>query len=91
LGNETIHLAVVDISRRVCFVVGAPDVDDARIVKRLDTLATALSWVQHTYGGDTVGHGDSVGAGEGAEVAVERSIFLHDDDHVFDLVDAGGG
>ncbi len=39
-------------------------------------------------GGHAVLHRDAVGTGEGTEVAVERAVLLHDDDHVADLVDA---
>ena len=34
---------------------------------------------------------ETVGAGERAEVLVERAVLLHDDDHVLDLVNSGRG
>jgi hypothetical protein len=48
--------------------------------------------VGSAHRGRAVGsHRDAIRAREGAEIVVEGTVLLHDDDHVLDLLDTGGG
>jgi hypothetical protein len=80
------HRAPVDIGAGILAEVWPPAVEVGAVVVRLD--APPRLGVGVADGGDAVRHGDAVGAGIGAEVAVERAILLHDNDDVLDLVDA---
>src|SRR5579884_3863706 len=80
-----VHLAAVDVVDQVLPHVRPAGVVVVSVV--IGTLALARPRVWNADGGDAVLHGDAVGTGEGAEVAVEGSVLLHDDDDVLDLVD----
>src|SRR5258707_6661501 len=49
---------------------------------------TPAGRIRHAYRRLLAVHGNAVGARKGAEVAVERPVFLHDDDDVADLMDS---
>jgi hypothetical protein len=81
LPDETIHLPSVYICNGVRNVVRATVVLVIWVVKRLH--APALDWVRTTGSGRY-----AVGARICPEVGVKRTVLLHDDDHMLDVVDA---
>src|ERR1700727_616692 len=62
-------------------------IDQRRVVVRAH--AAARAHVHRAHGRHAVAARDAVGAREGPEVAVERTVLLHDHDEVLDLVDPG--
>ena len=58
-----------------------------RVVIRLD--ASSTSWVGIAYGWYSIIGRESLRPRIGPEITVERAVLLHDDDHVFDFVNAG--
>ncbi len=86
--DEPVHLATVDVGDRVEVPVRTP----ARVDVGADVgrdAATALIGVGDTDREGPVCLGrDPVGAGVGAEVVIERSVLLHDEDEVVDLLQA---
>jgi hypothetical protein len=87
LADKAVHLGISDVGHRVGVTVGASAVHVVDIVEGLVTATPR--WVGDTNGGHAVLHRDAVGAGERPEIAVERAVLLHHDDHMADLVDAG--
>src|SRR5215475_14404463 len=87
LCDEAIHFAVVNRRNAGFFTMRSAAVGILRIVIRLD--ACSASGVGIAYGWYSILRGESLRTGIGPEIAVERAILLHDDDHVFDFVNAG--
>jgi hypothetical protein len=85
LGDEAVHLAVVD----VCFggVVGVGPAVVRRVRVVVGSAAATGRGVGNTDAESPVLPRDPVRSGVGAEVVVERSVLLHDDDDVLDLPD----
>src|SRR5207248_456481 len=71
LADEPVHLAVVDVGGGVGDVVRAAAVDIGGVV--IGALARPFG-VRFTDGGRAVPHGNSVSAGIGPEVVVERPV-----------------
>jgi hypothetical protein len=86
LFDEAVHRASIDVSQRGAFAVRPAVVDVDRAVVRSD--AVPVHRIRHAHCRMPVGHRDPVRPMERAEVAVKRTVLLHDDDHVLDLVDA---
>ena len=86
--REPVHGPAVDVTLGRDLVVRTAPVDQRRVVVRAHASADAGNG--HAHGRHAATHRDPVGAGEGAEVIVERPVLLHHDDHVADLVDAIG-
>ena len=76
-----------DVGDRVGLAVRAAAVDVGGVVVGPGAPAAG---VRHAHRRLPVAHRDAVRAGVGPEVAVERPVLLHHDDHVLDLVDPGG-
>ena len=87
LADEAVHLAAVDVARRVRIVVRSTTVDVGVI--DVGRHARAVRRIGHAHGRLAVLHRDPVGARKRTEVGVERPVLLHDHDDVLDLVDAG--
>ena len=88
--DEAVHPAAADVYGRVQLAVRAPGVQVVRVVIRL--LADALGRIGHAHGEAAVRRPrEAVRAGVRAEVVIERTVLLHDHDHVLDLVDRAGG
>jgi len=87
--DETVHLAAVDVGGRLAEIVAGSAVHQVRIVVRL--VAAFGARVGCAHGELAVPGGDAVGTRIGTEERVERPVLLHDDHHVADLADAGGG
>ena len=83
--DEAVHRAAVHVGHRVGLAVRPAAVTVGFVM--VGAGAPALR-VGHAHRGHPVPHRDAVGPRERAEVAVERPVLLHHDDHVLDLVDA---
>ena len=83
--HEAVHTATVDVVDRGGMSVRAAHVHV--VVVRIRLHAWSVAQVAKTHRRDTLRHWDAVGTGIRSEVAVERTILLHDHDDVLDLVD----
>src|SRR5262249_2030436 len=83
LRNEAVHSSPVDVCQRIRLGVGAAMVHVALVVKWLHALQA--HGIGDAHRRDARAHRDAVGTGERAEVAIERTGLLHDDDYVVDL------
>ena len=86
LRNEAVHPAAIHILHGVASTMRAAAISVARIVIRF--RARLGRGIVYAYGGFAMAHGNAVGARKRPEVAVERTVFLHDHDHVADLANA---
>jgi len=88
-GHEAIHAIVIDRLRRSGRTVRCSTVPI--FMRRERPITPFGSWVRDARGDRTGASSEAFDAWVGAEVMIEGSILLHDDDDVPDLVDAGGG
>src|SRR5215472_14672204 len=85
LGDETVHLAAVDVSDRA---LGAMRSAAIAILCVVEWLHASALRVRYAHGKRAVARaGQPITARVGAEIAVVRTVLLHDDDDVLDLVD----
>src|SRR5207253_2057002 len=88
LADKAIHLSAVDIILRGRLAVRPAAVQVIRIVERFHALPAARIFDADRW--LAILHRDAVSAGKRPEVRVERSVLLHDDDDMLDLLDAVG-
>ncbi len=87
--HESVHRTAVDRDRAAHLAMRAALIDEVRVVVR--AMAPALDWVRQAHLRAALRvHRDAVGAGEGAEVVIERPVLQHDEDQVVEVHDAGG-
>ena len=86
--NEAIHASAVDVCPRSPGRMRAAEIDQVRVVERADALPRVR--VRDADGRFPASHRDTVRTGECPEIVVERTVLLHDDDDVLDLLDAPG-
>ena len=84
-GDEPVHPSAVDVLERRMGRVGAAAVDEVVVVEGAD--AVVAQRIGQADPRSPVRHRDAVSTWIGPEVGVERSVLLHHDDHVLDLVD----
>jgi hypothetical protein len=84
-GHESVHGPVVHVCARRVRVVLRAAVHLVWIV--VGKLAAPVPRIGHAHREAPVLRGDAVRAGEGAEVRVERAVFLHHHDHMPDPMD----
>ena len=89
LSDEPIHLPMIDVSTGVCCTMRPPMIEVLWVMIRLHALARR--GIGNTHGGNTVGHWNAICPRISSEVGVERAIFLHNDDDMFDFVNATRG
>ena len=88
LADEPVHPAAVDVSEGVLGGVRPPAVLVVRVVPWPD--APPAERIEGADRWRSVPHGDAVRSRERAEVGIEGTVFLHDDDDVPDLLDPSG-
>jgi len=88
LADEPVHCAAIDVGDGVVLAVRAAAID---VVEVVVGAGAATADVRHAHGRHPVPHGDAVSSRIGSEVAVERPVLLHDDDHMLDFVNSGPG
>ena len=84
--DEAVHLSAVDIGPRCGLLMRTAVVPQPRVVIR--RRACSHDWVRHARREVPVLGREPVGTRERAEVVIERSVFLHDEDNVLDVVEA---
>ena len=82
--RKAVHLAAIDVFDECLRVVGAAKIDVARIV--IGPGARIRLQIRQANGEVSVARRYPVGSRERSEVRIERSILLHDDDDVLDLM-----
>ncbi len=85
LRDETIHLPMIDISSGVWRSMWSPMIQVLCIMIGSHTLAR--QWIVDTHCGHAILHWNAICTWIRAEVAVERSILLHNHDDMLDFVD----
>jgi hypothetical protein len=82
--DKAVHLAPIHVPNRGASPVRTSAVPILGVMVRFN--AGSAVWVRNADRRLAVTHWDSIGSRESAEVAVERAVLLHDDNHMPDLV-----